>query len=61
MVIIALALIAIPYLDRGGSIEPKNWAEAMNWSKRGWAFAAMAIFWVVLIIGTITNLITPVG
>jgi len=60
MGIIAVALVAIPYIDRGGSIEPKNWAEAMS-KKRGWAFFAMAAFWLVLIIGTITNMITPVG
>lgn len=60
MIIIAVALVAIPYIDRGGSIEPKNWAEAMS-KKRSWAFVAMAVFWLVLIIGTITNIVTPVG
>jgi hypothetical protein len=60
MALIAIALVAIPYIDRGGSIEPKNWVEAMS-KKRSWAFFAMAVFWLVLIIGTITNLITPIG
>jgi len=61
MGIITVALVAIPYLDRGGSIEPHSWAEALSIHKRGWAFFAMAVFWLVIIIGTITNAITPIG
>lgn len=60
MGLIAIALVAIPYIDRGGRFEPKNWAEALS-KKRIWAFIAMGVFWLVLIVGTITNMITPVG
>jgi menaquinol-cytochrome c reductase cytochrome b subunit len=58
--IMALALIAIPFLDRGKS-EPHSWAEALNLRVRGWAFLAMALFWAVLIIGVVTNIVTPKG
>jgi hypothetical protein len=29
--------------------------------RRGWAYLAMAVFWVILIIGTITNIVSPKG
>ena len=61
MVLMAGALIAIPYLDRGGPDAPRNWTEALSLRRRGWAFMAIAVFWVVMIIGTLTNIITPVG
>jgi hypothetical protein len=37
------ALVAIPFLDRSEH-EPESRAEAFNWRKRGWAFAAMGLF-----------------
>jgi len=61
MVLMAAALIAIPYLDRGGANEPRTWSEAMSLRQRGWAFFAIAAFWTIMIIGTVTNLVTPVG
>ena len=61
LALMAGALIAVPYLDRGGPTEPRSWAEALSWRSRGWAFSAIALFWVVLVIGTLTNIITPVG
>lgn len=61
MVIITVALVAIPFLDRGGPTAPQSWTETLDLRKRGWAFLAIAVFWLVLIIGTITNIITPVG
>jgi ubiquinol-cytochrome c reductase cytochrome b subunit len=59
--LMTIALIAIPFLDRGGSAEPANWQQALSLRRRGWAFLAMAVFWAVLIIGTVTNIVTPKG
>ena len=61
IVLMTAALIAIPFLDRGGSAEPRNWSEALSLSRRGWAFLAIAVFWLILIIGSATNIITPKG
>ncbi|HEX9133131.1 MAG TPA: cytochrome b N-terminal domain-containing protein, partial [Ktedonobacteraceae bacterium] len=44
MTLLTLALVAIPFLDRGDA-EPASRAEAFNLRKRGWAFAAMGLFW----------------
>jgi menaquinol-cytochrome c reductase cytochrome b subunit len=61
LVLMAGALIAVPFLDRGGPDEPQNWREALSLRRRGWAYLAIAIFWVVMIIGTVTNLVSPKG
>jgi menaquinol-cytochrome c reductase cytochrome b subunit len=61
MVLMAGALIAVPFLDRGGPEEPRSWQEALSLRRRGWAYLAIVVFWVVMIIGTVTNLLTPVG
>ncbi len=61
MVLMTAALIAVPYLDRGGDVEPGNWGEALSLQRRGWAYLAIAVFWAIMIIGTVTNLVTPVG
>jgi menaquinol-cytochrome c reductase cytochrome b subunit len=61
MVLMTAALVAIPYLDRGGRYEPRSWGEALSLQRRGWAYLAMVVFWGILIIGTVTNLVTPVG
>jgi len=37
MALMLLALLAIPFLDRGDQ-EPASWSEAFNWRKRGLAF-----------------------
>jgi quinol-cytochrome oxidoreductase complex cytochrome b subunit len=52
MTLMLVALLAIPFLDRSEQ-EPSTRAEAFNWRKRGWAFAAMGLFWLVMIIGVI--------
>ncbi len=59
--LMTIALIAIPFLDRGGSAEPASWRQALSLRRRGGAFVAMAVFWAVLIIGTVTNIVTPKG
>jgi Cytochrome b subunit of the bc complex len=61
MVLMTAALVAIPYLDRGGPVEPRDWDEALSLQRRGWAYFAIALFWAIMIIGTVTNLVTPVG
>jgi len=61
IVLMTAVLIAIPFLDRGGLAEPRNWSEALSLSRRGWAYLAIAVFWVILIIGTATNIISPKG
>jgi len=61
IVLMAVALIAIPYLDRGGPVEPHSWEEALSMHERGWAFLAMGVFWAILILGSVVNIVTPVG
>jgi quinol-cytochrome oxidoreductase complex cytochrome b subunit len=61
IVLLTAALVAIPFVDRGGPLEPHSWGEALSLRQRGWAYLAMALFWVVLIIGVVTNIITPKG
>ncbi len=60
MGILLVALLVIPFLDRGDR-EPDSLASALDWRKRGWAFAAMAIFWVVLIVGVVQSAISEAG
>ena len=60
ILLMTVALVAIPFVDRGAS-EPHSWDEALSLRRRGWAYLAMAVFWVILIIGTITNIVSPKG
>jgi menaquinol-cytochrome c reductase cytochrome b subunit len=60
MMLMTAALLIIPLVDRSDH-EPATWGEALDLRQRGWAFLAMAVFWVTLIIGVLTNAITPVG
>jgi quinol-cytochrome oxidoreductase complex cytochrome b subunit len=60
MVIMLVALVAIPFVDRGES-EPEGSAAAFNLRTRGWAFLAMGIFWLILIIGVVQNAIAEAG
>src|SRR6266508_6291752 len=60
MLLMTAALIVIPFVDRGIK-EPASWAEALSLRRRGWAYLAMAVFWVILIIGTVTNIVSPKG
>ena len=54
------ALLVIPFVDRGDH-EPDSRAAAFNWRKRGWAFLAMGVFWLVLIVGVVQNQIAEAG
>ncbi len=60
MALMLASLVAIPFLDRSEH-EPSNRAEAFDWRKRGWAFAAMAVFWLVMIVGVIQNFLAGAG
>ena len=54
------ALLIIPFVDRGDA-EPNSTAAAFNWRKRGWAFLAMGIFWLVMIVGVVQNAVAEAG
>ncbi len=60
MLLLAGTLFIVPFVDRG-KVEPQGWAAAFDLRTRGWAFLAMAIFWVVLLAGIIASLITTEG
>jgi hypothetical protein len=54
MTLMLVGLLAIPFLDRA-EYAPKGWRQAFDLRQRGWAFAAMAMFWIVMIVGVLTN------
>jgi quinol-cytochrome oxidoreductase complex cytochrome b subunit len=60
MLVLLGALLVIPFVDRASS-EPANTAEAFSWRKRGWAFVAMIVFWLIMIVGVVQNAITDAG
>jgi menaquinol-cytochrome c reductase cytochrome b subunit len=60
MFLMTAALVAVPFVDRG-DVEPASWAEALDLRKRGMAFLALSLFWVIMIVGVLTNAITPKG
>jgi hypothetical protein len=60
MALMTLGLIAIPFLDRGNTALA-SWREARNLRTRGWAWAAMALFWLVMIVGVIRNFFATAG
>ncbi|MEP6774967.1 MAG: cytochrome b N-terminal domain-containing protein [Chloroflexota bacterium] len=60
MVLLLVTLLAIPFIDRH-SVEPRGWAAAFNLRTRGWAFLAIAVFWLVLIGGLVASAITEAG
>lgn len=60
MAVLLGVLLIIPFLDRGPR-PPANWAQTFDLRKRGLAFAAMAVFWIVLLGGLVTNALTAEG
>jgi menaquinol-cytochrome c reductase cytochrome b subunit len=60
MLLMTIALVVIPFVDRSDH-EPASWGEALDMRQRGWAYLAMAMFWVILVTGVLTNAITPKG
>ena len=60
MLLMLGVLLAIPFLDRGKHA-PLSRLEAFDLRKRGLAFAAMSIFWVLLVVGLVVNAVTAEG
>jgi len=60
MTVLLVALLAIPFLDRAEH-EPETQAAAFDLRQRGWAFLAIGIFWVVLLVGVVQNALTEAG
>ncbi len=60
MALLLGSLVVIPFVDRGEH-EPDGRAAAFDWRKRGWAFLAITIFWLVLIVGVVQNEIAQAG
>lgn len=60
MAVMLGVLLLIPFLDRGLRA-PLTRAEAFDWRKRGLAFAAMIIFWLILLVGLFESSVTAVG
>jgi hypothetical protein len=60
MVLMTGALVVVPFVDRG-TREPFTWGEAFDMHERKWPFVAIGLFWVLMIVGVVTNIITPVG
>lgn len=60
MVVMTLALLLIPLVDRPGT-EPRSWKDAFDLRTRGWAFLLIAVFWATMITGIVVNQVSPVG
>jgi len=60
MAVMTVALVAIPFLDRGRT-QLTSWRDALDRRTRGWAWVAMAVFWLVLILGMVRNFIAEAG
>lgn len=60
MVLMLFALSIVPFVDRGES-EPKTMTEVFQWRRRGWAFCAIALFWILFLIGVIQNIVADPG
>ncbi len=60
MAVMLGALLVIPFVDRSLHA-PESSAAAFDWRRRGWAFLAMAVFWIVLIVGVVQNAIAEAG
>jgi ubiquinol-cytochrome c reductase cytochrome b subunit len=59
MTLMALSLLAIPFLDPGKR-EPTDFKQAFS-RRRILAFGAMGLFWLVMIIGVVTNALAGAG
>jgi quinol-cytochrome oxidoreductase complex cytochrome b subunit len=60
MGLLLAVLVVIPFLDRAKH-EPESRAAAFDLRQRGFAFVAMGIFWVVLLLGVVSNFLTEAG
>jgi hypothetical protein len=60
MAVMTLVLILVPLVDRGRR-EPATWQEAFDLRQRKWAFACIAIFWIVFVVGVVQNAVAGTG
>lgn len=60
IILMAVVLLVIPFVDRSDH-EPGSIAAAFNLRKRGWAFLAMGVFWVLLVVGVVQSAIAEAG
>jgi quinol-cytochrome oxidoreductase complex cytochrome b subunit len=60
MILMLGALLIIPFVDRSEKA-PETRAQAFDFRKRGVAFAAMGVFWLVMIVGVVTNFFAGPG
>lgn len=60
MAVMLVVLVAIPFVDRGAH-EPDSASAAFNFRKRGLAFLAMGVFWIVLVVGIVQSFLTDAG
>jgi quinol-cytochrome oxidoreductase complex cytochrome b subunit len=60
MALMLAALLVIPFVDPGDR-EPDSSAAAFNWRRRGWAFLAIGVFWLVMIVGVVQNAVAEAG
>jgi hypothetical protein len=60
MTLMLVSLLLIPFVDRSQH-EPGSFADAFDLRLRGWAFAAMGVFWLVMIVGVIQNALAGAG
>jgi quinol-cytochrome oxidoreductase complex cytochrome b subunit len=58
--LMTLALIAIPFLDRGKTAIT-SWREARDLRTRGLAWGAMGLFWLIMIVGVVRNFFATAG
>jgi ubiquinol-cytochrome c reductase cytochrome b subunit len=60
MVVMLGALLIIPFVDRA-EVELDSARAAFSWRVRGWAFLAMGLFWLVLVVGVVQNALAGAG
>jgi quinol-cytochrome oxidoreductase complex cytochrome b subunit len=60
LALMTLALVVIPFVDVLPH-EPVTAAEAFSWSQRHWAFLAIGVFWLVMIVGIVQNYVAGAG
>jgi menaquinol-cytochrome c reductase cytochrome b subunit len=60
MIIMLGTLVLVPYVDRVRT-PLGSWGEAFSLRTRGLAFLLVILFWATMIVGIVTNAVTPVG
>jgi len=60
MAVMTFAVVAISFLDLGRT-QLTSWRDALDRRTRGWAWLAMTVFWLVLILRMLRNFIAEAG